>query len=139
MATAFSSFLCNATNFLRCKAEVPTYAPDRIITTNADGFHCASNRIGPYIAGCSMSRMSDDSINVDTNGQDIYFTDGNVIDANPSPIFGSGSGLLIVNPDTGRVKAIAEVSTRENVPWHKLRAWRMKLREPLPATIKLPR
>ena len=36
----------------------------RLLTTNADGVHCAQNRTGPVIENCLFEGMADDSINI---------------------------------------------------------------------------
>lgn len=37
---------------------------DRLISTNADGFHCVNMRRGPVVENCSFEGMQDDGINI---------------------------------------------------------------------------
>jgi len=51
----------DALNVISCKTLL---RKGRWQSTNADGVHCQSNRIGPWIEGCVFEGMSDDGVNV---------------------------------------------------------------------------
>ena len=55
----YESRMTDALNVIRCKALIK---PGAWKGGNADGVHCKSNRIGPWVEGCVFEGISDDSM-----------------------------------------------------------------------------
>ena len=56
-------FYSNGLKFIDCQA-MPKPGTERLTCANADGFHCRSNRKGPYIKNCTFFRINDDDTNI---------------------------------------------------------------------------
>ena len=60
---------CSQMNLIRCKTLIKK---GRWHSSNADGVHVQSNRIGPWIEGCTFEGMTDDGMNFYTLGAYCY-------------------------------------------------------------------
>jgi len=60
-SSAIGSVMSSATSLVDTKV-VP--APNRLISSAADGFFCDNNKMGPYLENCQIIRIADDGFNV---------------------------------------------------------------------------
>ncbi|MEM1213590.1 MAG: hypothetical protein AAGI68_14980 [Planctomycetota bacterium] len=101
----------------------PAY--DRVINSNADGFHCRSNPKGPYLEKCRVMHMNDDCMNLYTKLVSII----NVVDDQTLIIQSNmqrlasmmalkvGSRVTAADLNTGELTGQAEVTAIEEVDW----------------------
>jgi hypothetical protein len=88
-------------NVLNCKGQMKG---DRLIVSGADGVHCQSARIGPWIENCDFEGLSDDCLNI--YGLPIYVLE----QLSPTqmtvyaraPVL-SGDRLVFFDPNAGRL------------------------------------
>ena len=124
-------FYSDALKFIECNA-MPKPGTKRLTCANADGFHCRSNRKGPYIKDCHFFRINDD----DTNIFGKMFSLAKVVsptrmilNASPgdnitgdkvsTPIYQQGELLGFVNPNQGlEIDAYARVKDTWLGEWH---------------------
>jgi hypothetical protein len=101
-----ASVIAVANDGLTVRALHVRYKPgtDRLISTDADGVHCAQNIRGPRIEGCSFEGMADDAINL--------YSPATIVRERLSPtelivsgaVIESGDRLQIIDPQSGRVR-----------------------------------
>ncbi len=123
-------FYSDALKFIDCKA-MPKPGTQRLTCANADGFHCRSNRKGPYIKNCTFFRINDDDTNIfgkmfslakvksDTeiiiNSGAGRIENGKAI----TPIYKKGELIGLVNPNMGfTIDAYARVKDINYDEWH---------------------
>jgi hypothetical protein len=116
-------------NVLSCQTRI---FPGRWQSTNADGVHCQSNRIGPWIENCVFEGMADDGVNVYTLPFKLrtYPVD-NWIPTGNDYLARLGDLLTLFDPLTGRI--LDHFHIAETDPAHK----RFRLDRPLPKGLQM--
>ncbi|MGE4490715.1 MAG: hypothetical protein AB7E95_14335, partial [Kiritimatiellales bacterium] len=88
-------------NILNCKALLKG---NRLITAGADGVHCQSARIGPWIENCEFEGLSDDCLNI--YGLPIYVLEQvspTQLTVHARAAVRPGDRLAFFNPNEGRI------------------------------------
>ena len=130
-------FYSDALKFIGCNA-IPKPGTTRLTCANADGFHCRSNRKGPYIKDCHFFRINDDDTNIFGKMfslAKIISPTKIIINASPgdnitgdkvsTPIYQPGELLGFVDPNQGlEIDAYARVKDTWLGEWHG-RQWLM--------------
>jgi hypothetical protein len=121
----YVAWCCDALNVIGCQTRIRA---GRWQSTNADGVHCQSNRVGPWIEDCMFEGMADDGVNVYTlplklrsAPLDNWIPCGNEYQGR------KGDLLTLFDPLTGRI--LDTFSIAEADPLHR----RVRLDHPLPA------
>ncbi|KKL20745.1 hypothetical protein LCGC14_2452390, partial [marine sediment metagenome] len=86
----------------------------RLLTTNADGIHCAQNRSGPLIELCYFEGMADDSLNIYCRPSVVLRVDSPtrlMVTGNTTIM--PGDTLQVVDPRTGICKGQVKVARAE--------------------------
>ena len=98
---SYLAWAFDALNILSCQTRILS---GRWQSTNADGVHCQSNRIGPWIENCVFEGMADDGVNVYTRSFDLesYPVD-NWIRVRDEYIGRAGDILTLFDPVRGRM------------------------------------
>jgi hypothetical protein len=117
-------------------------ADGELLSAGADGFHCRSNRYGPFFLDCRLRFTADDCFNLYSRIVSVLAQpapDELVLDAasrpadrigewQPSgPEFVAGDPLLLLEPVTGRPLAHARILVATPCQWHGAPRWRVKL------------
>jgi len=123
-------FYSDALKFINCKA-MPKPGTERLTCANADGFHCRSNRKGPYIKNCTFFRINDDDTNIFgkmfslakvKSPTEIIINSGAGRIENGkaiTPIYKKGELIGLVNPNQGfTIDAFARVKDISYDEWH---------------------
>lgn len=123
-------FYSDALKFIDCKA-MPKPGTQRLTCANADGFHCRSNRKGPYIKNCTLFRINDDDTNIFgkmfslakvKSPTEIIINSGADRIENgkaSTPIYKKGELIGLVNPNQGfTIDAYARVKDISYDEWH---------------------
>ena len=111
-----------AVKFPDCAVEP---APGRVSLTNADAFHCRSNRKGIYLERCRVFLMNDDCMNfysklasVGEVREDRRFTVLQASTRNESLLdFRAGDAVAFVNPNNGEMDGTAVIEAIEVGTW----------------------
>ena len=144
------SYLLNdneAIKLFNCSVQ-PRPGTNRLTVSNADGFHCRSNRQGPYFSGCKAWRNCDDTSNlysravsVDHILDDTHF----VLDARFRPedktrewqpdirAFREGDLLAFIDPNTGNMDGLVTIRKMSDYDWHGHRMLMVEVSESLPS------
>ena len=102
---------------------------NRILSTNADGFHCSANRGGPTIEDCLFEGMADDAINIYARPNVVLAVHSPTeLTVSPANRIQPGDLLQVFDPRAGVVRG--EVKAAEVRPDG--RNLRLTLAEPVP-------
>ena len=109
--TSFLAWATDAFNILSCKTKILT---GRWQSTNADGVHCQSNRIGPWIENCEFEGMEDDGVNVYTRSFDLKtYPADNWIRERDGYLGWKGDVITAFDPARGRMLGTVPVAASD--------------------------
>jgi hypothetical protein len=131
-ATHFAAYIESSlgVSFRRCALEPRAGLHGGL---NADGFHCRSNRFGPFFENCRIVRVLDDCFNLYSRGVGLITTPGErtvVLDApwhhadrrwaqQPRrEDFCAGDMLAFMNPQTGELYGHARIESMHSYNWN---------------------
>lgn len=93
-------------NVLDCRALL---TGGRLMVSGADGVHCQSGRVGPWVEGCEFEGLSDDHLNIYSIPHKILGQpSSNIINVARAHWIRPGDRLLFFNPRAGMVIDIGE-------------------------------
>jgi len=90
----------------------PPAATERLLSTNADGIHCKSNRKGPLIESCRFSRQGDDALTIVQTAHELYGLTSPtelIVNAGLYQVFAPGDRISLISQATGLTKGEATI------------------------------
>jgi hypothetical protein len=114
---------------------------------NADGFHCRSNRFGPFFEDCRIVRVLDDCFNLYSRGVglDAILDERTIVLDAPwnhhdrrwaqhprREDFRTGDMLAFMNPQTGEIYSHARIQSTRSYEWNGHNLIAAELDRPLP-------
>jgi hypothetical protein len=124
---------CDGLTFRGCVIDVPQ-GSGRLISANADGIHCKSNKRGPLIDSCRFTRNGDDSFTIVQLAQHVLATPSPtdlVVELDQYQLFLPGDRIAVIDQTTGQTRAEATVRDVTIVNWKGVRARQLSLDTPL--------
>jgi len=124
---------CDGLTFRGCVIDVPP-GSGRLISANADGIHCKSNKRGPLIDSCRFGRNGDDSFTIVQLAQAVLATPSPtdlVVELDQYQLFAPGAHVAVIDQTTGVARAEAVVRDVTIVNWKGVRARQLSLDTPL--------
>jgi hypothetical protein len=124
---------CDGLTFRGCVIDVPQ-GSGRLISANADGIHCKSNKRGPLIDSCRFARNGDDSFTIVQLAQAVLATPSPtdiVVELDQYQLFAPGDRIAVIDQTTGQTRAEATVRDVSIVTWKTVRARQLSLDVPL--------
>lgn len=95
-----------------CRVE-PEPGTARLISTNGDGLMFAAiGKVGPYLEHCTFSSMEDDGINLAASTVALTAVTPDGLRTLPERTMSNTSGVLILDGNTGKVKAVRRIVRR---------------------------
>ncbi len=91
----------------------PPEGSSRLASSNGDGLMYFALRVGPYLEGCTFSSMEDDGLNVAASSQAIDRVPEGGKTLEPEWLMHRNSGVLIIDGNTGQIKAAAKVVMKD--------------------------
>lgn len=99
-----------------CRVE-PEPGTARLISTNGDGLMFAAiGKVGPYLELCTFSSMEDDGINLAASTVALTAVTPDGLRTLPERTMSNTSGVLILDGNTGKVKAVRRIVRRNGHP-----------------------
>ena len=99
-----------------CRVE-PEPGTARLISTNGDGLMFAAiGKVGPYLEHCTFSSMEDDGINLAASTVALTAVTPDGLRTLPERTMSNTSGVLILDGNTGKVKAVRRIVRRNGHP-----------------------
>ncbi len=124
---------CDGLTFRGCVIDVPQ-GSGRLISANADGIHCKSNKRGPLIDSCRFARNGDDSFTIVQLAQHVLATPSPtdlVVELDQYQLFALGDRIAVLDQTTGLTRAEATVRDVTIVNWKGARARQLSLDAPI--------
>ena len=124
---------CDGLTFRGCVIDVPQ-GSGRLISANADGIHCKSNKRGPLVDSCRFARNGDDSFTIVQLAQAVLATPSPtdlVVELDQYQLFAPGEHIAVIDQTTGLTRAEASVREVTIVNWKGVRARQLSLDTPL--------